>query len=86
MCEIGKQIKKYRTTKGITQEQLGNLVGVTCQAVSKWERGGVPDAELLPSQSRALDVSIDTLFGLKEPDWVFPSPRQSLNCMAAPAM
>ena len=55
--------------KGITQEQLGNLAGVTCQAVSKWERGGVPDAELLPSQSRALDVSIDTLFGLKEPAW-----------------
>ena len=55
--------------KGITQEQLGNLVGVTCQAVSKWERGGVPDAELLPSQSRALAVSIDTLFGPKEPAW-----------------
>lgn len=86
MCEIGKQIKKYRTTKGITQEQLGNLVGVTCQAVSKWERGGVPDAELLPSQSRALAVSIDTLFGLKEPAWVFPSPKLSSSFTAAPAM
>ena len=49
-----------------TQEQLGELVGVTTQAVSKWERGGVPDAELLPSLSRALGVSIDALFGLEE--------------------
>ena len=48
MSEIGKQIKKYRTAKGLTQEQLGELVGVTTQAVSKWERGSVPDAELLP--------------------------------------
>ena len=47
MSVLGIQIKKYRTAKGITQEQLGQLVGVTTQAVSKWERGGVPDAELL---------------------------------------
>ena len=66
MSVIGKQIKKYRVAKGLTQEQLGNLLGVTTQAVSKWERGGTPDAELLPSISQALCVSIDTLFGLKD--------------------
>ena len=48
MSVIGQQIKKYRTLRGITQEQLGNTIGVTTQAVSKWERGGTPDAELLP--------------------------------------
>lgn len=35
MSVIGKQIKKYRTQKGYTQEQLGQLLGVTTQAVSK---------------------------------------------------
>ena len=44
MSVIGKQIKRYRTQKGLTQEQLGQLLGVTTQAVSKWERGGTPDA------------------------------------------
>lgn len=63
---IGKQIKKYRAKKGITQEQLGNILGVTTQAVSKWERGGTPDAELLPGLATALDVSIDALFGRDE--------------------
>ncbi len=61
MSVIGKQIKKYRTQKGLTQEQLGQLLGVTTQAVSKWERGGTPDAELLPDISQALGVSIDAL-------------------------
>ncbi|MEE0264644.1 MAG: helix-turn-helix transcriptional regulator, partial [Acutalibacteraceae bacterium] len=66
MSVVGKQIKKYRIEKGITQEQLGQLVGVTTQAVSKWERGGTPDAELLPKLSQVLSVSIDSLFGLGE--------------------
>lgn len=66
MSVIGQQIKKYRMAKGITQEQLGQLVGVTTQAVSKWERGGTPDAELLPKLSETLSVSIDTLFGMDE--------------------
>lgn len=66
MSVIGQQIKKYRMAKGITQEQLGQLVGVTTQAVSKWECGGTPDAELLPSLSESLGVSIDALFGREE--------------------
>lgn len=64
MSVIGQQIKKFRIAKGITQEQLGLLVGVTTQAVSKWERGGTPDAELLPKLSEVLSVSIDSLFGI----------------------
>lgn len=66
MSDLGIHIKKYRTAKGLTQEQLGELVGVTTQAVSKWERGGVPDAELLPALSNVLGVSIDALFGVEE--------------------
>ncbi len=66
MSVIGEQIKKYRVEKGITQEQLGQLVGVTTQAVSRWERGGTPDAEILPALSKVLDVSIDALFGQEQ--------------------
>lgn len=76
MSDVGKQIKKYRISKGITQEQLGQLVGVTTQAVSKWERGGTPDAELLPRLSQILGVSIDVLFGREEQSFVSSITRK----------
>lgn len=60
---IGAQIRKYRNKKGISQEELGRAVGVTTQAVSKWERGGVPDAELIPSIAKLIGVTTDMLFG-----------------------
>ncbi len=68
MASIGEQIKKYRIKKGYTQEKLGSVVGVTTQAVSKWERGGVPDAEILPDIADALDVDINSLYGREERD------------------
>ena len=76
MSVIGKQIKKYRMEKNITQEQLGKLVGVTTQAVSKWERGGTPDAELLPALARTLNVSIDALFGNEQQSETLTLARQ----------
>ena len=76
MSVIGKQIKKYRVAKGITQEQLGQLVCVTTQAVSKWERGGTPDAELLPRLSQVLSVSIDVLFGREEQSFMTSITRK----------
>ena len=63
MSIIGEQIKKYRIKMGYTQEQLGQIIGVTTQAVSKWERGGLPDTELLPRIAHSLGINIDTLFG-----------------------
>lgn len=68
MSVIGEQIKKYRLQKGFTQEKLGSEVGVTTQAVSKWERGSTPDAEVLPLIANALDISIDALFGREVQD------------------
>jgi transcriptional regulator with XRE-family HTH domain len=62
--EIGKIIKKLRCGRGMTQKELAELVGVTVQAVSKWEIGaGLPDISQVLPLSRALDVSTDTLFG-----------------------
>lgn len=45
---IGKQIAAMRKEKGIRQEELAVFAGVSTQAVSKWENGGVPDTELIP--------------------------------------
>lgn len=64
--KIGEKISKYRKLKGFTQEQLGESVGVSGQAVSKWEKGGVPDTYLLPAISKVLGVSIDALFGVEK--------------------
>lgn len=63
MTLMGKVIKENRIAKGYTQEQLGTLLNVSTQAVSKWERGGSPDIELLPYLADALDISLDALFG-----------------------
>lgn len=60
---IGIKIREFRKNRGMTQEELGRMVGVTTQAVSKWECGGVPDAELLPAIAENLGTSIDALFG-----------------------
>ena len=50
---IGKNIAEFRKGRALTQEQLGDAVGVTGQAVSKWENGGMPDAYLLPDIAAA---------------------------------
>ena len=63
---LGAQIAKYRKAAGITQEELGKAVGVSTQAVSRWECGGAPDVSLLPAVADRLGVSIDTLFGRGE--------------------
>jgi len=60
--KIGERISYYRKAIGYTQEQLGEMVGVSGQAVSKWENGGVPDTYLLPNIANALHVSINALF------------------------
>ena len=60
---IGKQIASMRKERGVKQEELANYVGVSTQAVSKWENGGVPDTELLPKLADFFSVSVDYLFG-----------------------
>jgi len=60
---LGEMIAKYRKEARLTQEELGKLVGVSTQAVSRWECGGTPDVELLPVIADCLHVSIETLFG-----------------------
>ena len=60
---ISDRIKKYRASANITQKEFGDMIGVTAQAVSKWERGeGYPDITILPSIARVLDCSVSDFF------------------------
>ena len=56
-------LRKIRKERGVTQEQLADAVGVSAQAVSKWEISSYPDAGLLPAIADFLNVTIDELYG-----------------------
>lgn len=60
--KVAEQISALRKSKGITQSELGERVGVSFQAVSKWERGEtLPDIALLPDLAKILETSIDNI-------------------------
>jgi len=60
---IGSNIKQLRQRMNLTQEQVANKLGVSYQAVSKWEVGAnTPDIALLPDIANLFGVSIDSLF------------------------
>lgn len=64
---IGNQIKTLRLEKKVKQEELANYLGVSTQAVSKWETGAsTPDITLLPEIATYFGVVIDELFALPE--------------------
>lgn len=62
MNTLGARIVKYRKEKGLTQEAMAEQMGVSSQAVSKWENDvSCPDISLLPQLSRVLGVTTDEL-------------------------
>ena len=63
--EMGKEIRRLRNARGITQEALAAALNVTAQTVSKWECcTGMPDVQLLPEIAVFFGVSIDSLFAM----------------------
>lgn len=79
---IGSRISKYRKEKGMTQEELASRLGVSSQAVSKWENDlSCPDISLLPALCQALGVTSDELLTGKcsEVKLVPPAERKSLD-------
>ncbi len=67
--KLNEQIAFLRKEKGITQEELAQALGVSNQAVSKWEAGqNCPDIGLLPELASYFNVSADELLGYKGAD------------------
>ena len=61
---MGERIQSLRTGCGLSQEQLAGLVGVSRQAVSKWERSeAIPDTNKLAALAGALGTTADELLG-----------------------
>lgn len=59
---VGWHISSLRKSRGLTQNQLGDKLHVSFQAVSKWERGEtLPDVNLLPDLAQALSTTIDNI-------------------------
>ena len=70
--KIGATIALLRNNKNMTQADLGERIGVSFQAVSKWERGEtLPDISLLLNLADVLDTSIDYILRCGEPKFSF---------------
>ncbi len=81
MSSFGEKICESRHKCGLTQDQLAERLGVSAQAVSKWERGeSMPDSVLLPIIAKELGVSIDSLFDIeKEPIVEYQPEKRDFN-------
>ena len=77
MNDMGKLIAEKRKQAGLTQEAFADQLGITPQAVSKWENNiGLPDITLLPQIAKILNISINDLFSMGEPKKIFQFPAE----------
>ena len=61
---LSENIKKLRTARGLSQEELAIKINVVRQTVSKWEKGlSVPDSQMLIKLAEELDTSVSVLLG-----------------------
>ncbi len=64
---IAENLRRLRQCRNLTQEQLAERLGVSFQAVSRWETGlSYPDIELIPELAAFFDVSTDVLMGVEK--------------------
>ncbi len=61
---VGKMIAAFRERTGISQGDFGKRLNVSAQAVSRWERGGMPDTALLPKIAEVIGCSLDDLYDI----------------------
>lgn len=80
---FGAIILEARRHAGMTQEAFAGKLGITPQAVSKWENGlGYPDVTLFPEIAEILNIPIGSLFGIEaaaDGSTVFPQKKDGLN-------
>lgn len=66
MATVKLKIAELRKAKGISQQELADVLGISFQSVSKWETGvSMPDIGLLPDIAEFFQVTVDQLLGLK---------------------
>ena len=77
---FGQRFSRLRKQRGLTQEELGEKVGLSGQAVSKWENDmSMPDVSLLVELSELLGVSLDELLGKEQPLTRVVPPEERKN-------
>ena len=60
--KVGEHILALRKSKNLTQQELGERLNISFQAISKWERGeALPDTSLLPDLAQVLETTVDNL-------------------------
>ena len=86
--KVGEQIQNLRKAKNLTQNELGERLHVSFQAVSKWERGEtMPDVAILPMLADVLETTIDTILRGEEISKGFKGKffvsdlKEGLNCL-----
>ena len=65
--EFGERLKQYRKARGLTQQELADLLGVSNKSVSRWESGSYPDVATLGPLAHALGVTVDDLLRVAPP-------------------
>lgn len=71
--QVGQNIRSLRHKRQVSQEDLAETMGVTVQAISKWETGKAnPDILLLPKLAEYFEVTIDNLFYINEAENMLP--------------
>ena len=78
---VGENIKKYRKQKGMTQKDLAEAIGVSVQAISKWECDtSYPDIITVQALSKVLGVSVTELFdGIQTPAEIKDAPQEVID-------
>ncbi len=75
-----KQLKKYRKIHGVSQAKFANAIGVSQQAVAKWETDkSTPDPYMLENISKFFNISVDALLGIKRNEDEFQIPTNDMN-------
>lgn len=64
---IGEKIKQIRRERDLTQDEVASALGISYQAISKWERNdGYPDITILPALANYFGITVDELIGMNE--------------------
>lgn len=80
MNNIGDRIASFRKDKQMTQEELAQVLGLTSQAVSKWENSiTCPDIQLLVPLANLFDVSVDDLLGNEKKREVYLAKKEDMD-------